>query len=138
MAGKVGSSAGAALYRHLLTYQIYGANTEVGKTICSTILSRAFSHEHPTFYLKPVSTGPLTEADDFHVKKFAKDVGSKCLWQFGEPVSPHIAAGQGRRDLEPVWSISNLLFKMTKTHHFIASIRHFHRWSCSGAHQTLF
>jgi len=58
---------GALLFRSLRAYQIYGANTEVGKTVFSTILCKLASSrengEHAA-YLKPVSTGPLTEADD--------------------------------------------------------------------------
>ena len=83
---------GSVLYRNLLAYQVYGANTEVGKTIFSTILCKAFAKTRKTWYLKPVSTGPDDEADDGHLKKFAKDTNTKCLFQFGEAVSPHIAA----------------------------------------------
>ncbi|KAH9907926.1 hypothetical protein F4778DRAFT_454011 [Xylariomycetidae sp. FL2044] len=58
---------GSLLWRSLRVYQIYGANTEVGKTVFTTLLSKAsrrvWSHEH-TGYLKPVSTGPQDEADD--------------------------------------------------------------------------
>src|ERR1700760_3906099 len=60
---------GAALWPKLRAFQIYGANTNVGKTIASAILCRA-SHERlklKTHYLKPVSTGPLNEADNGYV-----------------------------------------------------------------------
>jgi dethiobiotin synthetase/adenosylmethionine--8-amino-7-oxononanoate aminotransferase len=55
------------LWRNLKLLQIYGANTSVGKTIVSTILCNAFQRRAPQggiLYLKPVSTGPLEEADD--------------------------------------------------------------------------
>jgi dethiobiotin synthetase/adenosylmethionine--8-amino-7-oxononanoate aminotransferase len=55
------------LWRDLKLLQIYGANTSVGKTIVSTILCNAFQRRAPQggiLYLKPVSTGPLEEADD--------------------------------------------------------------------------
>lgn len=56
----------ALLWRRLRVHQIYGANTDVGKTIFATILCNAthkfYKHEQ-TAYLKPVSTGPATEAD---------------------------------------------------------------------------
>jgi dethiobiotin synthetase/adenosylmethionine--8-amino-7-oxononanoate aminotransferase len=55
------------LWRDLKLLQIYGANTNVGKTIVSTVLCNAFQRRAPqggTLYLKPVSTGPLEEADD--------------------------------------------------------------------------
>jgi len=55
------------LWRDLKAWQIYGANTDVGKTIVSTILCRALQRRVPShglLYLKPVSTGPQAEADD--------------------------------------------------------------------------
>ncbi|KAI9731093.1 MAG: hypothetical protein M1818_007950 [Claussenomyces sp. TS43310] len=83
---------GSLLYRNLLTYQLYGANTDVGKTVWATILCKAFSRFRQTWYLKPVSTGPGDEADDRHVQRFASRTATRCLYQFGQPVSPHIAA----------------------------------------------
>jgi bifunctional dethiobiotin synthetase / adenosylmethionine---8-amino-7-oxononanoate aminotransferase len=84
---------GSSLHRHLLTYQLYGANTDVGKTIFSTILCKALAlARKKTWYLKPVSTGPLDEADNAHIHVFAPQTATKCLFQFGLAVSPHIAA----------------------------------------------
>ncbi|CAK7212847.1 hypothetical protein SBRCBS47491_001603 [Sporothrix bragantina] len=86
---------GAVLRRSLRAYQVYGANTGVGKTVMSTILCgalhRAFPQER-VWYLKPVSTGPQDEADDGHLSRFSPQTKSKTLVQYGEPVSPHIAA----------------------------------------------
>jgi dethiobiotin synthetase/adenosylmethionine--8-amino-7-oxononanoate aminotransferase len=85
----------SSLWRNLRAYQIYGANTNVGKTIMSTILLKAHARKFPsenTWYLKPVSTGPLEEADNRHIAQFAPKVQTKCLYQFDEAVSPHIAA----------------------------------------------
>ena len=60
--------ASAALWPRLRTLQIYGANTGVGKTIFSTVLCRAFQRKlQRVQYVKPVSTGPLDEADDRYV-----------------------------------------------------------------------
>lgn len=60
--------AGAALWPSLKAIQIYGANTNVGKTILSTVVTRALRKrlpkDHEVRYLKPVSTGPQWEADD--------------------------------------------------------------------------
>jgi hypothetical protein len=56
----------ALLRRNLRVYQIYGANTDVGKTIFATLLSRTAAKIYRpeyTSFLKPVSTGPLDEAD---------------------------------------------------------------------------
>ena len=55
----------SSLYKHLRIHQIFGANTNVGKTILTTALVRASAQRgHNVFYLKPVSTGPLEDADD--------------------------------------------------------------------------
>lgn len=84
---------GSHLSRSLRTFQVYGANTDVGKTIFSTILCKALRKQRKdekVWYLKPVSTGPLEHADDRHVARFAKEVETECLMRFEEPVSPHL------------------------------------------------
>ena len=58
------TAVGAALWRKLRVYQVYGANTDVGKTIVSTLLVKALSERRKVGFLKPISTGPLDEADD--------------------------------------------------------------------------
>ncbi|KAI8306585.1 Bifunctional dethiobiotin synthetase/7 8-diamino-pelargonic acid aminotransferase [Colletotrichum sp. SAR11_59] len=88
---------GALLWRSLRAYQIYGANTDVGKTVFSSVLCNAARKHWPheqTAFLKPVSTGPASEADDgcIHVDKFAPGVANKTLFQFEIPASPHLAA----------------------------------------------
>ncbi|OKL63200.1 hypothetical protein UA08_01140 [Talaromyces atroroseus] len=86
---------GAALWRTLRAHQVYGANTDVGKTIVSTLLVKALSDRGKVGFIKPVSTGSLDDADDRHVERFTASNGNvltKCLYQFDEPVSPHIAA----------------------------------------------
>ncbi|OJJ69057.1 hypothetical protein ASPBRDRAFT_46339 [Aspergillus brasiliensis CBS 101740] len=88
---------GAALWRSLRAHQVYGANTDVGKTIVSTVLCNAITRlnsQSPAAFLKPVSTGPLDDADDRHIRRYAPGTLTKCLYQFDEPVSPHIAAKQ--------------------------------------------
>lgn len=56
------------LYPHIRIAQIFGANTDVGKTIFATILALATaSHGRRVFYLKPVSTGAAWDADDLFV-----------------------------------------------------------------------
>ncbi|KAK4969317.1 hypothetical protein LTR66_011686 [Elasticomyces elasticus] len=79
---------GSVLYTGLKAVQIYGANTGVGKSVVSTALCRALRRKLPhekVHYLKPISTGPLGDADDRHVSLFAKGVSTKCLFQFSEP-----------------------------------------------------
>jgi dethiobiotin synthetase/adenosylmethionine--8-amino-7-oxononanoate aminotransferase len=58
---------GAALWRSLHAYQIFGANTNIGKTVLATVLYKASQTRYPErnhWFLKPVSTGPEAEADD--------------------------------------------------------------------------
>ncbi|KAM3422059.1 hypothetical protein BST61_g2435 [Cercospora zeina] len=92
---------GSVLWPKLRVLQIYGANTGVGKTIFSSVLCRAFRKKLENVkYLKPISTGPLEEADDHHNQSFNGNiVDSKCLFQFDDPVSPHLAARVMGRDL---------------------------------------
>lgn len=53
----------SSLFKHLRVHQIFGANTDVGKTVITTALLRASaSRNREVFYLKPVSTGP--DSDD--------------------------------------------------------------------------
>ncbi|KAI9066093.1 P-loop containing nucleoside triphosphate hydrolase protein [Trametes sanguinea] len=85
------------LFKHLRIHQIFGANTDVGKTVLTSALVRASAAAgHSVYYLKPVSTGPMSDADDERVLSLVgehKDrVQSKCLFRFDDPVSPHLAA----------------------------------------------
>ncbi|KAK1807699.1 hypothetical protein LTR12_017948 [Friedmanniomyces endolithicus] len=95
---------GSVLWPKLRVLQVYGANTGVGKTIFSSILCRAFQRHFPkVHYLKPVSTGPLEDADDRHISTLSQNIKAKCLYQFSDPVSPHIAARSSKEvcHLEP-------------------------------------
>ncbi|ESK92356.1 onanonoxo-7-onima-8-eninoihtemlysoneda [Moniliophthora roreri MCA 2997] len=85
------------LFKHLRIHQVFGANTDVGKTLLTTALVRASAASNkPVFYLKPVSTGPPEGADDKHIQRYTTSlrerVSIKCLFQYQEPVSPHLAA----------------------------------------------
>jgi len=86
------------LFKHLRVHQVFGANTDVGKTVLTSGLVRASATKNNrVFYLKPVSTGPIQDADDEHVKRYAGPhtalINAHCLYRFDEPVSPHLAAG---------------------------------------------
>ncbi|TKY89234.1 hypothetical protein EX895_001765 [Sporisorium graminicola] len=109
----------AHLYPHLRVHQVFGANTDVGKTIFTTALCLASSAlplsateaTPPTdvfaaskaglgervHYLKPVSTGALDDADDAHISRYASGTQYKTLYRFSEPVSPHLAVELERR-----------------------------------------
>ncbi|KAI1504477.1 bifunctional dethiobiotin synthetase/adenosylmethionine-8-amino-7-oxononanoate aminotransferase [Biscogniauxia marginata] len=83
------------LWRSLRVYQIYGANTDVGKTIFATILCNATSklwNNERTSFLKPVSTGPANEADSCHIARYSPSTTNRTLLQYDIPTSPHIAA----------------------------------------------
>ncbi|KAH9991195.1 PLP-dependent transferase [Xylariaceae sp. FL0662B] len=82
-------------WRSLRVFQVYGANTDVGKTVFTTILcrtARSLWKGEQTAFLKPVSTGPQDEADERHIEKYAPGVAQKTLWQYDLAVSPHAAA----------------------------------------------
>ncbi|KAK7957929.1 Bifunctional dethiobiotin synthetase/7-8-diamino-pelargonic acid aminotransferase [Apiospora saccharicola] len=91
---------GSLLWRNLRVYQIYGANTDVGKTVFTTALCKAarrLYRDELTGYLKPVSTGPGHEADEqlimvFHITKYTQGVLSATLHQYDLAISPHAAA----------------------------------------------
>lgn len=58
----------SSLFKNLRIHQIFGSNTDVGKTIFTTALVRASAARNtPVYYLKPVSTGSLDDADDRYV-----------------------------------------------------------------------
>lgn len=99
----------AHLFRGGRVHQIFGADTDVGKTIFSTALALAsaacpldgsapalsldaHAAGEAVAYLKPVSTGAASEADEGHLRTFAPHVKAHTLVQFRDPVSPHVAA----------------------------------------------
>ncbi|KAI0090188.1 onanonoxo-7-onima-8-eninoihtemlysoneda [Irpex rosettiformis] len=91
------------LFSHLRVHQVFGANTDVGKTLLTSALVRASATKgKETYYLKPASTGPLSDADDEYVKRYAGDHRNKikahCLFRYNEPVSPHLAAKLAQAD----------------------------------------
>ena len=64
---EVATPVGAQLWRSLRVYQIFGANTDVGKTVFTTHLINTVTQnrtDEDVAYLKPVSTGPKSKADD--------------------------------------------------------------------------
>ncbi|KAI0249181.1 AAA domain-containing protein, partial [Lactifluus subvellereus] len=92
------------LFKNLCIHQVFGANTDVGKTILTSGLVRASAaKKNKVFYLKPVSTGPIQHADDEHVRRHAgphKDlVTARWVYRFDEPVSPHLAHQSFRESL---------------------------------------
>ncbi|KAJ1327008.1 bifunctional dethiobiotin synthetase [Microdochium nivale] len=85
----------AMLWRHLRIFQIWGSNTDVGKTILATTLCKSaakhYGRERVSF-LKPVSTGPPLEADSWHLQNYAPGIANDTLFQYEVACSPHSAA----------------------------------------------
>ncbi|KAF2219935.1 pyridoxal phosphate-dependent transferase [Elsinoe ampelina] len=87
---------GSLLFDKLNVFQIFGANTGVGKTVASIALSRHLhAKEGALLYLKPVQTGSGDSFDARHVKRHMWDARQKTLFSYGYPVSPHLAARYG-------------------------------------------
>ena len=96
------SPVGSGLWRHFRAYQVFGANTDAGKTIFSTIVSRAVRRISPAdklWYLKPVSTGASDDADVLHLNRYGRGITTQNLYQFDDPVSPHLAAQSLKRTI---------------------------------------
>ncbi|CAI6299495.1 unnamed protein product [Periconia digitata] len=90
-----------ALWKNLIAVQVYGANTGVGKTVFSTLLGSHFSRKIAKTkwdlrYIKPVSTGPIDEADDGYFSRYT-GANADTLFQFKKAVSPHVAARDSGR-----------------------------------------
>ncbi|KAL1960278.1 hypothetical protein VTO42DRAFT_8238 [Malbranchea cinnamomea] len=115
------------LTRSTLIYQLFGANTGVGKTVVSTTLCKAIqsrgrlrkneSGRSNVLFLKPVSTGPLEDADDMHIDRYVQGITTKCLFRYDEPVSPHLASRghQPSSDPEICNSISETLHNWARS-----------------------
>ncbi|WVQ98554.1 dethiobiotin synthase [Kwoniella sp. CBS 9459] len=96
------------LFPNFRIHQVFGANTDVGKTLLTTALVRATASRYAAsekttgkdgkkvFYLKPVSTGPDVESDvsyvERHTKPYSSLIETHNLYQYREPMSPHLAA----------------------------------------------
>ncbi|KAI9496590.1 hypothetical protein BDB00DRAFT_807931 [Zychaea mexicana] len=92
--------------RAFQAYQIFAANTDVGKTILATGLCRAAAltakqKNRDVFYLKPVQTGYPVDSDERHVKTYSSGVvQTETLYKYADPVSPHIATDKPPHDDE--------------------------------------
>ncbi|KAJ3185697.1 hypothetical protein HDU85_001051 [Gaertneriomyces sp. JEL0708] len=104
-------SAITALRAALPTYQIFAANTGVGKTIFSTTLCRAAADlplrtwerqalrqdqleqgGRSVYYIKPVQTGYPEDSDARHVETFCPKVHARTIFTYKEPAGAHITA----------------------------------------------
>jgi bifunctional dethiobiotin synthetase / adenosylmethionine---8-amino-7-oxononanoate aminotransferase len=83
------------LWRDLKVWQIFGANTDVGKSVVSTLLCKALTlraRPSQVLYLKPVSTGSAEDHDHTRIGRVLDSIVSKGIVQYAEAKSPHIAA----------------------------------------------
>ncbi|KAI0069964.1 PLP-dependent transferase [Panus rudis PR-1116 ss-1] len=110
------------LFKNLRIHQVFGANTDVGKTLLTTALVRASAAAgHDVFYLKPVSTGPMQDADDHYIREYTRGheprVHAACLYRFNEPVSPQLAAQLATKENQKVDIPSDQQFASAVTSH---------------------
>ena len=75
-------------------FYVFGANTDVGKTLVSAGLLQAATRAHKAgFYLKPLQTGPEHTWDSAFVAKMCgHSVASRVLYSWRQATSPHTAA----------------------------------------------
>ena len=84
---------GAPLLRSVL---LWGANTDVGKTLVSVGLVReSLARGRPTSYLKPMQTGYPEDSDERTVVRYNPALSdergrSSTLFTYSPPVSPHL------------------------------------------------
>lgn len=105
------------LSKRLLALQIFGANTNVGKTIFSVLLARSARSDTHVHYLKPISTGSQSDADEFHLSRFADKTtlaSVHTLLQYGLPISPHLATPNPPDDADVLGRVTKYI--ETKTH----------------------
>ncbi|CAN0217250.1 unnamed protein product, partial [Discosporangium mesarthrocarpum] len=97
------------------TIQVYGANTEVGKTVISAGLCRAATSQgFQASYIKPVQTGDVSDA--VFVSRHAPTCRTKSLFNFTDPVSPHLAAA---RDSAPTSDLDVLSAVIAEIEHVL-------------------
>ena len=72
-----------------LVLTVFGANTDVGKTLVSLGLLSAGRRRGAVSYLKPVQTGPITDAAT--IERYLQ-VNCDNLFAYPLALSPHVAA----------------------------------------------
>jgi dethiobiotin synthetase/adenosylmethionine--8-amino-7-oxononanoate aminotransferase len=72
------------------SFYVFGANTDVGKTVFSGLLMKAaFQSGETAHYLKPVQTGFPQSDDGRWVQQFSGAASCQTFVTFPEPISPH-------------------------------------------------
>ena len=93
------SSSSSLLKNNESIVLLWGANTNVGKTLVSSgVVLSALQNQHTVRYLKPVQTGYPEDSDARLVSrvvdewKLSERFASKTLFAWKDAVSPHLAA----------------------------------------------
>lgn len=73
-------------------FQVWGANTDVGKTVFSACLLSVDSLTFPSIYVKPVQSGYPKDDDSKFVTTYATNIAASTLYTYEEAVSPDLAA----------------------------------------------
>jgi dethiobiotin synthetase/adenosylmethionine--8-amino-7-oxononanoate aminotransferase len=102
--------------KNIVNY-VFGANTDVGKTIFTAGLCQAaIKNNKLVSYIKPIQTGcPIDSDEDFVKKQTSKtNLISKTIAQFSKPVSPHLAAlseeiYEIKNDSDVLYELNNLI-----------------------------
>lgn len=82
--------------KNVRTHFIFGANTDVGKTVLSAGLCRTTPSDHDVYYVKPLQCGG---SDERFVQKHAPRTIAKTLYNWQTFSSPHTAS---RKEQLPV------------------------------------
>lgn len=85
-----------------MSYIIAGISTEIGKTICSSILTEALQYD----YWKPVQAGELDASDSMFVRSCLTNSKSKIhpeSYRLKRATSPHYAAKQEDTEITLQW-----------------------------------
>lgn len=99
-----------------ITHFVFGANTDIGKTVLTAALIRAsYGEGGDTHYVKPLQCGG---SDEGFVRKNAQGLSSaKTLFDWDTPASPHLAARIENKpvsDKDVLTSLTNYLDTLTK------------------------
>ncbi len=94
-----------------MSFWVLGTDTDVGKTIVSSLILLKYAHRCPIAYWKPVSTGGLSDRDFSTVKGRVQErvLFLPELYLFEEPVSPHLAARLEGQRIQPDMILEQLV-----------------------------
>ena len=90
---------------------VVGTDTEVGKTVVSAVVLGRYARRHRLAYWKPIATGAEGDTDTGLIRRW---VGHRVevldeAYLYDPPVSPHLAARQDSRPIDPELILSQLV-----------------------------